>query len=56
MEQSFFLTRMLETLRDGGESTAFIHNGTEMTFGQALNSLRHLQAALADLPEAPAIA
>jgi acyl-CoA synthetase (AMP-forming)/AMP-acid ligase II len=47
MEQSFFLTRMLETLRDGGESTAFVHNGTEMTFGQALNSLRHLHAALA---------
>jgi acyl-CoA synthetase (AMP-forming)/AMP-acid ligase II len=47
VEQSFFLTRMLESLRHGGERTAFIHNGTEITFGQALTSLRQLHAALA---------
>jgi acyl-CoA synthetase (AMP-forming)/AMP-acid ligase II len=46
VEQSFFLTRVLEALSDGGGEILFHRDGTETTYREALAILRRLHAAL----------
>jgi acyl-CoA synthetase (AMP-forming)/AMP-acid ligase II len=47
VEQSFFLTRVLGALTDGGDEVLFHRDGTETTYRDALELLRRLHAALA---------
>ncbi|MDT7725285.1 MAG: hypothetical protein QOI21_1861 [Actinomycetota bacterium] len=46
MEQSFFLTRVLGALAEGGDAVLFHRDGVDTTYGDALDLLRRLHAAL----------
>ena len=46
---SFFLSRVLSALRDGGDTVLFHHDGTTMTYGAASDLLSRLSGGLAGL-------
>jgi acyl-CoA synthetase (AMP-forming)/AMP-acid ligase II len=46
VEQSFFLTRVLGSLAEGGDAVLFHRDGVDTTYGEALDLLRRLHFAL----------
>ncbi|MER6669412.1 AMP-binding protein [Amycolatopsis japonica] len=46
--ESLFLTRVLDALRSGGDEVLFVQDGVETGYGQALELVRRMYAALPD--------
>ncbi|WP_020665109.1 class I adenylate-forming enzyme family protein [Amycolatopsis benzoatilytica] len=46
---SFFLSRVLSALRDGGDTVLFHHDGTTMTYRAAFDTLSRLSGGLGDM-------